>query len=206
MTAGRIILFFVFLFLFGGFSRIALGQRATISTWSGSDDITIRSVGMEYNRLNFNQHSNKITANSGTFHIRKEDNNAAIFEIVAPSEFQLAINLDYSQYLAKEGDFSTDGSIPIVLYMAYHNQNAPNETVAKKESIDLPSGTTGITIPVNSRFVVPLSRSEYGGNMERPKSVVYLFVFGTLGPIRSVTAGNYSSQISIHVNAADEKK
>ena len=205
MTADRIILFFSFAFVFFGFSKVSFGQRTTISTWSGSDDITIRSVGMGYNSLNFNQYSNKITANSGTIHIRKEDDNTAIFEIEAPSEFQIAVNLNYTPHLIREGEFSTDRSIPMVLHMAYHNQNAVNETVAKKESIDLPSGITGITIPVNSKFLGTLSPSEYGGSIERPKSVVYLFVYGTLGPIRSVSAGDYSSQISIHVNVADEK-
>lgn len=205
MNADRIILFFFFVFLFFGFMTTSFGQRTTISTWSGSDDITIRSIGMGYNSLDFNQHASKITANSGSFHIRKEDDTVAIFEIEAPSEFQIAINLDYTPYMVKEGAFSTDRSIPMVLYMAYHNQNAANEIVAKKESIDLPSGITGITIPVNSRFIGSPSPSEYGRNIERPKSVVYLFVYGTLGPIRSVSAGAYSSQISINVNRADEK-
>lgn len=207
MTARWLILFFSISLLFFGISRTSFAQRTTISTWSGSDDVTIRPVGMGFSSLNFNQHSNKITANSGPIHIRKEDDNIAIFEIEAPSECQISIDMDYTPYLKKEGNFSKDQSIPLVFYMAYHNQNAANETVAKKESIDLPSGITGITIPVNSKFVGTLlpSSSYYRVNSERPKSVVYLFVYGTLGPVRSVSAGDYSSQISIHVNVADEK-
>lgn len=204
MTAGKAILIFSFSFILFGFPGTSFGQRTTISTWSGSDDVTIRPIGVGYSSLNFNQRSNKITANSGAIYVRKEDENVAIFEIEAPSEFHLEINMDYTPYMAKEGDFSKGQSIPMSLYLAYNNQNAPNEIVAKKESIDLPVGVTSITIPVNSKYVDAFmaSNSEYGMNFERPKSLVYLFVFGTLGPIRSVSAGNYHSQISINVNVA----
>lgn len=206
MTARSVILFTSLSFILFGFPRDSFGQRTTISTWSGSDDITIRSLGMGSSSLNFNQHSNRITANSGSIQIRKEEDNTAIFEIEAPSEFEIVINMDYTPYLAKEGDSSKEQLIPMVFYMAYNNQNAANEIVAKKESIDLPGGITSITIPVNSKFATSLlpSGSESGVSLERPKSVVYLFIFGTMGPIRSVSAGDYSTQISINVNVADE--
>lgn len=205
MNACRIFFIFSFSFLILGFSRISFGQQTSISTWSGSDDITIRSVGLGSSSLNFNQQSNKIIANSGTIYIRKEDDNTAIFEIEAPSELQLEINMNYTPYMAKEGDFSNGQSIPMSLNLAYNNQNAPNEIIAKNESIDLPIGVTSITIPANSKYVdafMASSSSEYGMNFERPKSLVYLFVYGALGPIRSISAGNYLSEISIHVNVA----
>jgi hypothetical protein len=206
MMARIAILFISLSFILFGFPRDSFGQRTTISTWSGSADITIRSLGMGSSSLNFNQHSNRITANSGPVNIRKEDDNAAIFEIEAPSEFEIVINMDYTPYLAKEGDSSKEQSIPIVFHMAYNNLNAANEIVAKNESIDLIRGITSITIPVNNKFDANQLPSswEYGVNSERPKSVVYLFIFGTLGPIGSVSAGDYSSRISINVNVAGE--
>lgn len=204
MTSRNIILCISLSFVLFAFTENSFGQQTTISTWSGSKDITIRSIGMGSSSLNFNQHSNMITANSGPIQIRKEDDNIAIFEIEAPSEFEIVINMDYAPYLAKEGDSSEQQSIPIAFFMAYNNQNAANEIVAKKESLDLTAGITGFTIPVNSRFIAGQlpSNGEFGANLERPKSVVYLFIYGTLGPIRSVSAGNYYSQISIHVNEA----
>ncbi|MDG1277470.1 MAG: hypothetical protein P8O16_09330 [Algoriphagus sp.] len=206
MMTRVVILFVSFAFSLFGFSKTSFGQRPTISTWSGSDDITIRPLGMGSSSLNFNLHSSVITANSGPVQIRKEDDNTAVFEIEAPSEYEMVITMDYAPYLAKEGDSSIDQSIPMVFYMSYHNQNAANEIVAKKESIDLPAGITTITIPVNGKFAgIPLpSSSVFGGSLERHKSVVYLFVYGTLGPIRSVYAGEYNTQISINVNVAGE--
>ncbi len=205
MTANSVIFFTSLLFVLFGFSRNSFGQRTTISTWSGSDEITIRSVGLGYSSLNFNQHSNMITANSGSIQIRKEDDNTAIFEIEAPSEFEIIIDMEYTPYVTREGGSSNDQSIPIVFYMAFNNHNAANEILAKKESIDLTEGITSITIPVNSRFIAGQlpSNGEFGANLERPKSVVYLFIYGTLGPIRSVSAGEYSTQISININVAD---
>lgn len=204
MTARSVILFSSLLFILFGFSKTSFGQRTTISTWSGSNEISIRSVGMNTSSLNFNQHSNMITANSGPIQIRKEDDNTAVFEIEAPSESEIVINMDYTPYLVKEEDFSQKQPIPIAFYMAYNNKNAANEIVAKKESVDLPTGITSITIPVNSRLIAGQlsSNGEFGANLESHRSIVYLFVYGTLGPIRSVSAGNYYSQISIHVNVA----
>jgi len=207
MMARYIFLLTFFSFNIFLFPRPLFGQRVTISTWSGSDDVTIHQIGTGSNSLNFNQHSNVITANSGPIKISKEDINTAIFAIEAPSEFEIVINMDYSPYLTKAGDSSKGQSIPIVFYLAYNNKDAANEIVAKNESIDLIKGITSMNIPVNPRFAANLSpsRSEYGRNSERPKSVVYLFIFGTLGPIGSVSAGDYSTQINLNVNVANEK-
>ncbi|WP_289029492.1 hypothetical protein [uncultured Algoriphagus sp.] len=199
----RDVIFILFLaFTHIGFQGISFGQRTTISTWSGSDKIMIRSLEIGNNSLNFNVNSGVLTANSGLIHIGKEDNNSAVFEIEAPSDAEIVINMEYTPFLAKERDFTPDQSIPIVLYMSYNNQNAVNETIAKEESIDIPSGITSITIPVISQYTYALipTSSEFGESMEMNKSIVYLFVYGTLGPVGSVSAGEYSAQISIHVN------
>ena len=204
MTRG-VILFLSLAFSLLGFSKTSFGQRVTISTWSGSDDIIVRSVGMGENTLNFNKNLNVITANSGPIQIRKEDENTAIFAIEAPSEFEIAITMDYYPFLTRDEYSSIENSIPIVFYMSYNNQNAANEIDAKDESIDLIRGITSITIPVNSKFNSNQLTSDpvYAMQSEKPKSVVYLFIYGTLGPVGSVDAGNYDTQLSINVNEAN---
>ena len=203
----RNVIFILFLaFTHIGFQSISFGQRTTISTWSGSDEIMIRSLGIGNNSLNFNVNSGVLTANSGIIHIGKEDNNSAVFEIEAPSDAEIVINMEYTPFLAKERDSTTDQYIPVVLYMSYNNQNADNETIAMEGSIDIPSGITSITIPVNSKYAYAFipSASEFIESIAMNKSIVYLFVYGTLGPVGRVSVGEYSAQISIHVNLSGE--
>lgn len=204
----RTLFLFIFLCLnLTLFPRLLSGQRLTISTWSGSEDISIRPIGMGSNGLNFNQLARVITANSNPIQIRKEDTQAAIFAIEAPSESEIVITLDYYPYLSKIGDATKGHLIPISLNMAYNNHNVANEAIAKNESIDLKNGITSLTIPVDPKFIpgrLPIG-NEYGSTSQRPKSVVYLFIFGTLGPVGSISAGEYTTQINLHVHMANEK-
>ena len=177
-----------------------LGQRINFSLWSGSEDVSIQSVGAQGNYLNFNDKVQVIKANSPAIQIEKHDSQVAIFEIEAPSDLDITIAMDYVSFLANGGDVSK-GSIPLVLNMAYSNINLPNENAANTNSIDLPLGITSVSIPVvDRRSGPPLPpRPEFGGDYVKPKSKVYLFIYGTLGPIGQVSAGAYTGEITISV-------
>lgn len=193
-------LFFVTASLIFACSGNVMGQRINFSLWSGSEDVVIQQVGVQNNGLRFNDKVSVIKANTPAIQIEKNDPHVAIFEIEAPSDLDITIAMDYVTFLANGGDVSK-GTIPLVLNMSYSNQNLSNETAAKNTSIDLPLGITSVSIPVvDRRSGPPLPpRPEFGGDYVKPKSKVYLFVYGTLGPIGQVNAGEYTGDVTISV-------
>lgn len=180
----------------------AIAQRINFSTWTGSEDVSIRSIGSVISSLRFNEKQQVLLANTPAIAIAKNDPQVAIFEIEAPSEFDITVELQAPNFLAKEGD-PENGTIPFALQMSYSNQGLPNEIAALGSSMDVPLGFTSVTFPVHAgRRGVPLPPNpELYGNA-RPKSTVYLFVYGTLGPIGQVSAGNYIGEVLINVYVA----
>lgn len=192
-----------FLILSVAFVSASFGQRINFSTWSGSDDVTIRSIGASMNGLRFNEKQKVLLANSPALTIGKEDPQVAIFEIEAPSELDITVDMDYPGFLALDGNLSK-GSIPFTLQMSYSNEGQPNEIAARNNSQDVPIGFNSVTFSVNGKSTgAPLPPSpEFGGSSARVKSKVYLFVYGSIGPIGSVSAGNYLAEVNLNVYVA----
>ncbi|RIW15148.1 hypothetical protein D0X99_11935 [Algoriphagus lacus] len=183
------------------FSRESHAQRINFSTWTGSDDITITPVLGSPN-LNFNQKQANISVNSPAVTINLLDNQAVAFRIEAPEGFDLTVEVDAPAFLSLDGAGTVpQEQIPFRVGIAYNNMEAGNEMTAKAGAVQLPTGFYNVTFPVNRRVggapgppPTPIS-----GTDTLPKATAYLFIYGELGPIGPVNAGNYLGEININV-------
>lgn len=179
-------------------------QRINFSTWSGSEDIVITPVGATSSSLRFNDKEKVIRSNMPKIEIKKDDPQVAIFQIEAPTEFDITVELDYPTFLAKDGD-PNKGNIPFELRMAYTNNGQGNSTnvPAAQSAEDVPMGFNSVTFPVSRRGGgAPLPPTpEYGG-YSRLKSKVFLYVYGAVGPIGTVSAGDYTATVNLNVYVA----
>lgn len=186
-------------------SAETFAQRINFSTWSGSDDIVIMPVDGKSGSLKFNDKEKVIRSNMPAIVIAKNDlQQIAIFEITAPTEFDITIELDHPGYLSNGGD-PEKGTIPLVLNMAYTNNGQGNSTNVPPptSAVDVPVGFNSVTFPVSRRGGgAPLPPTpEYGG-FTRPKSKVYVYIYGAIGPIGTVSAGNYTATVNLNVYVA----
>lgn len=190
--------------LMGALTQPGFAQRINFSTWTGSEDIVITPVGATSSSLRFNDKEKVIRANMPKIEIKKDDPQAAIFEITAPTEFDITVELDHPGYLANGGD-PNKGTIPLVLNMSYTNngQGSSNQVPNPNSAQDVPVGFNSVTLPVNPRSGgAPLPPTpEYGG-YTRPKSKVYLYIYGAIGPIGTVSAGDYTATVNLNVYVA----
>ncbi|MEP0713476.1 hypothetical protein [Algoriphagus sp.] len=176
----------------------SFAQRISFSTWTGSDDIALNSV-IAAPELNFNLKQPIIT--SGTrVDINLMDNQAIAFSIEAPENFDLTVDVDAPLFMTFVDDPAF--TIPFQVKMAYNNLLPGNELAGKAGAIELPVGFTNITFPVNRRIAgapgpppTPLTGTEI-----RNKSTAYIYIYGSLGPVGAVPAGDYSAQITINVS------
>lgn len=194
----------VLLLVIGTFSSDLFAQRINFSTWTGSEDIVITPVGTTSSSLRFNDKQKVIKAKDPAIEIKKDDPQVAIFEITAPTEFDITVELDHPGYLANGGD-PNKGTIPLVLNMSYTNngQGSSNQVPNPNSAQDVPVGFNSVTLPVNPRSGgAPLPPTpEYGG-YTRPKSKVYLYIYGAIGPIGTVSAGDYTATVNLNVYVA----
>ncbi len=178
----------------------SFAQRINFSTWTGSDEITITSTGSS--DLNFNYKQTIITANSPGVSINLSDAWAVAFQIQAPEGFDLTVEVNAPPILILDGaGAEQDKTIPFQIGIAYNNLLAGNEATAKSGAVQLPAEFFNVTFPVNRRNAgapgpPPTPAS---GNYVRPKATAWLFVYGNLGPIGPVIAGQYRGDITIHV-------
>jgi hypothetical protein len=163
-------------------------------------------VGASGNSLRFNDKQKVLRSNMPVVSISKIDPQVAIFEIEAPTEFDITVDLDYPTVLHKDGNTSSTDMIPFSLNMSYSIQSRgsssqiPNAATAQ----DVPLGFNSVTLPMYGEgMAAPLPPSpEFGGSVARPKSKVYLFIYGSIGPIGTVSAGNYTADVILNVNVS----
>lgn len=183
------------------FSRESHAQRINFSTWTGSDDITITPIAASPT-LNFNQKQANISANSPTVTILLADAQAVAFEIKAPEGFDLTVEVDAPPFLTLDGSGNElEEQIPFRIGIAYNNLEAGSDAAAKESAIQIPIGFYNVTFPVNRRVSgapgpppTPVS-----GDYVRPRSTAWLFLYGELGPIGPVNAGQYLGDVTINV-------
>jgi hypothetical protein len=182
-------------------SQVSMAQSINFSTWTGSDEITITSV-QAMPKLDFNLKQNIITKSSGPVQINLLDMQAVGFRIEAPEGFDLTVEVDAPQILRLDGAGSEpDETVPFQIGIAYSNQLSIDEASAKGSAIQLPTGFYNVTFPVDRRtsgapgpLPTPIS-----GDYVRPKATAWFFIYGTLGPVGPVIAGNYSENITVNV-------
>lgn len=179
----------------------AMAQRINFSTWTGSDEITISPVLANPN-LNFNLKKAAISANSPAVTINLIDNQSVGFQIQAPDGYDLTVEVDAPAFLALDGvGTAPEEQVPFRLAMAYNNQAALDELTAKSTAVELPTGFYNVTFPVNrwTAGVPGPPPTPNSGTYVRPRSTAWLFLYGELGPVGPVNAGNYFAEIIINV-------
>lgn len=196
----------IFLILFVTTAAASFGQRISFSQWTGSDDVTITPVGTTGNTMRFNDKQKVLTSNMPMVMIKKDDPQVAIFEIEAPTEFDVTVDLDYPVFLYKDGDATGTDMIPFSLFMAYTIQGRGNsgQIPNPANAQDVPFGFNSVTFPMYGEgMAAPLPPSpEFGGSGQRPKSKAYLFIYATFGPIGTVSSGNYTAEVVLNVNVS----
>src|SRR5690606_6810038 len=161
-------------------------QRISFSTWTGSEDISLRSPQGVMPGLDFNQKKPAIVAGSEAITISITDYQAVIYEIEAPEDFDLIVEVDAPPVLTLEGN--TEETIPFQLRIAYNNMSPVDEQTGKLHAVELPLGFTSVTFPVNRRTSGapgPPPTPEHEG-YTRPRARAYIYLYGTLGPIGAV--------------------
>lgn len=183
-----------------------MAQRISFGLFAGEGIIIDSPQGINP-ELNFNEKQRVITSNSGMISIgRGEGDPYVVYRIQAAEGFDLLIDIDQPNFLWKDGNPSLDKSIPFDLRVAYNNQKAPDDITANMGAIEAPIGVSSIIIPVSRSTSTapeappaPLS----GGISTRPKSTLYLFLHGILGPVANVKPGIYTAEIVINVTYAN---
>lgn len=196
----------VLLVLIGTLNTSVLAQRINFNTWTGSENITVTAVGTGLNSLNFNDKQKVLLAGSPAVVIGKTDPQVAIFEIEAPSEYDITVELDFPFFLYKDGIPTGDQKFPLALQLAYVNEAPPGFEflTGGATAQEVPAGFNSVTFPVNRRAAgAPLPPTpEYGG-YTRPKSKVYVYVYGSVGPIgQNISAGDYLGNVTLSVYVA----
>jgi hypothetical protein len=179
-------------------SQESFAQRISFSTWTGSDDIVLNSV-MAGPELKFNIEQPIITSGT-TVTINLASNQTIAFRIEAPENFDLTVDVDAPLFLTFVDDPSK--TIPFQVKLAYNNMMPGNELAGKAGAIELPIGFTNVTFPVNRRTsgAPGPPPTPTTGTESRIKSTAFIYIYGSLGPVGTVPAGNYSAEININVS------
>jgi hypothetical protein len=179
-------------------SQVSLAQRISFSAWTGRDDIMLMPAVAGPN-LNFIIKQPIITSGTSVA-INLVDNQAIAFRIDAPENFDLTVDVDAPLFLTFEDDPSK--TIPFQVKLAYNNMLPGDELAGKAGAIELPIGFTNVTFPVNRRTSgapgpppTPITGTE-----SKIKGTAFIYIYGSLGPVGTVPAGNYSAEININVS------
>lgn len=171
--------------------RISFGLYAT-------NDIVLTQLNL--GELNFNDKQTVILAGQ-TITVNLADNAVGILTVKGRTDMEINVTIDAPAFL----ELDVSNQIPLAVKFAYSNNGASNETDAKSRSIEIPAGFTSATFPISRRLSglpAPPPTPNYAG-YTAPKGTVYLFVYGTLGPVPSnAAAGLYTGNINIHVEYA----
>lgn len=178
----------------------ACAQRISFSTWTGSEDIIITSLSGVNPGISFNAKKRVIVARTEKIDIALSDEQALVFKIEAPLNYDLTVEINTPTHLYKDGD-PNKGAIPVSFRMAYNNQGAQNEFQGKQNVVEIPNGFNNATFPVNRRLAgtppIPIT-PEYE-NFAKPKGTAYLYIYGSFGPVGDVPAGDYVAEAQLNV-------
>jgi len=151
--------------------------------------------------MNFNDKQPVIASNSNSTVTIALSDNAPYIEIVGDATRDITITVTAPSY-AIIGAGGPGNQIPFVCQFAYSNLGSTAASAAKVNAIQIPAGFTAITLPMlrrTSGAPAPPPTPAHGGYTP-PSAKVYLFLYGSLGPVGNVNAGNYTGTINVTVN------
>lgn len=185
-------------------ASFACAQRINFKTFVEDESIGVNILENPMG-LNFNRKEPLLYPGlSIPVSIGLNDVASVVVEIDAPLEYDLSLSF-ISENLTLEGN-GVGESIPFSLQFAYNNTGETNDIARRLAAVEVPTGFSNLTLPVRRRAAGapgPPPTPEHGGYV-RPRGKVYIFVYGTLGPISSsVLAGDYMSNINLTIDYAD---
>ncbi len=172
-------------------------QRISFGLYT-SQEINVVPVGD--GALNFSASKLPIiTGSNQVVSVELMDEGVAVFEITAAEAYDLSFTIDAPTSLSNGEDY-----IPLVLKLAYSNQGLKDEYTARSAAVELASGFTGAIFPVVQTSHGPPGpppTPEYAG-YDTPVNTVYLYLYGSLGPVGHISTGIYEASINIHIEYA----
>jgi hypothetical protein len=184
----------------------AEAQRVNFKTFVQDESIQVTQMNTPQG-LNFNLAQRVlVVSDPSVYSVALTDFPTAVVEIDAPIEYDLTIELTLPTGLTLGG--SGDGaSVPINLRYAYNNTGELSDAQRRTNAVEVPAVFNVLTLPVRRRRPggppLPPPTPEHGGYL-RPRGKVFVYFYGSIGPIPdAIPAGNYSAEIQMFINYAD---
>jgi hypothetical protein len=188
---GMLTLLISFLIHFGSAQKIKFG------TYTGSVGITLTPNG----NLTFLDMGRIVLSNSNSTCTIAFSDNIPYITINGDATRDITITITAPMYLTI-GAGGAGKEIPFTCNFAYSNLGIADAATAKLSAVQVPAGFTAITLPMLKRTAgvpTPPPTPAHGG-YTAPTATAYLFLYGKLGPVGNVNAGNYNGVINIDVN------
>jgi len=185
---------------------LATAQRINFKPFVQGEGITLMVTDNPAG-LNFNaKQSIIVVGDPNPVNIVLTDNQAVVFEVEAPLDFDLTVELVWSKNLSL-GGLDTGIMVPFTLRYGYNNTGEFTDMERRANAIEVPEMYHTVTLPVRRRRAggppLPPPTPEHAGYV-RPKGKTYFYVYGTLsGAPSNASSGNYSGTIEVNVNYAD---
>ena len=187
--------------------QIALGQRINFKTYVQDENITVNVVenptGLSFN----NKQPVIVAGDPSVVNVNIGDMAVVVVEIEAPMEYDLTLEFSGLDRLSL-GGVDTGVTVPFNLNFAYNNTGETSDMARRLAAVQVPSAFRTFTLPVRRRNALggppaPPPTPEHGG-FTRPRAKTYVYIYGSLGPAPSnARAGNYSTELSLHINYSD---
>lgn len=180
------------------FSIVSSGmaQRVNFGTFA-SEGIIIQNLNPI--GLDFNLAAGVLVAGSNqTVQVNLLDDETVVLEIQAQADLDITVQIDIPSFL----QLDASNVIPVSLNWAYSNMGATDPMTARTQAIILPAGFQTFTFPVIRRSTGtpgPPPTPSYQG-FTAPLATAYLFIYGNLGPIGNIQAGQYDGIINVTVS------
>ncbi len=175
---------------------IGMAQRINFGTFA-SEGIIIQNLNPQ--GLDFNLAAGVLVAGSNqTIQVGLMDDEVVILEIQAQADLDITVHIDIPSFL----QLDASNMIPVSLNWAYSNMGAADPLTARSQAIALQTGFQSFTFPVIRRTTGapgPPPTPSYQG-YSAPLATAYLFIYGGLGPIGNIQAGQYEGVINVTVS------
>lgn len=198
--------FLTYLFLLLALSFDSYCQRINFKPFVQDETINVQIVQNPMG-LNFNAKQRIIVVNDPTpVSILLSDIEAVVIEIEAPIDYDLTLEFLLPEYLSF-GGLDTGVTVPLSIRLAYNNTGEMDDASRRISAIEVPAMFKVITLPVQRRQIggppLPPPTPDHQG-YTRPRGKVFIYLYGVLsGAPQNARAGNYSSEVILNVNYAD---
>ncbi len=184
-------------FLVSGVIMNSSAQRINFGTHA-SEGIVIHNLVPQGLDFNLAAGGVLVAGSNQTVQIGLMDDETVVLEIQAQADLDITVQIDIPAFL----QFDASNMIPVSLNWAYSNMGATDLMTARSQAISLPAGFQTFTFPVIRRTTGtpgPPPTPSYQG-YTAPTTTAYLFIYGNLGPVGNIQAGQYDGIINVTVS------